>query len=268
METLPFNRFHCESFLRGAEAEGWITDRREIDFLLAAYPEGCLVSLDNDRPAGFITAIRYAKSAWIGNLLVLPEYRCRGIGRGLMQKVLQSLDRSGCETVWLTASADGAHLYGTLGFMQIDTVQRWKGSCEAPFRGGRLAYTAVVAAIDCLGWGDCRRAIFESLPVNGSCYSAHDGFLVHSPCGDGQQIGPWGAVSRDAAAVLLDAALGSEGSGGKIFLDVPEKNCAAEELLSSRGFSVSGSTQLMYRGRTPEYRADHVYSLASMGSYG
>jgi len=268
METLPFNRSHGESFLRGAKAEGWITDQREIEFLLAACPEGCLVTLDNDRPAGFITTIRYAKSAWIGNLLVLPECRRLGMGRALMQQVLDQLDSAGCETIWLTASADGAHLYRTLGFRQIDRVQRWRGSGSAPGRGMNSFYSAAVATVDYMGWGDNRRLIFEALPENCCCVTAHDGFMVCTPGGDGLHIGPWGAVSREAAAAVLGAALPGEGAGGEIFLDSPEKNHGAAELLSSRGFSVAGSTLLMCRGRAPEYRPEYIYSLASMGSYG
>jgi len=269
METASFNRSHCESFLQGAKAEGWITGQREIEFLLAAYPDGCLVSLSGGRPSGFVTAVRYLKSAWIGNLLVLPEYRCQGIGRNLMQQVLHGLDLSGCETVWLTASAEGAHLYRTLGFMQIDRVRRWRGSGGKPaLRGGSRVYTAAVATIDCMGWGDNRRTIFEALPENCRCFTTHDGFLVHSLSDDGHQFGPWGALSDEGAAALLESALVDDGTKGELFLDVPEKNHSAGELLVSKGFTVAGTTLLMYRGREPEYRAEYIYSLASMGSYG
>jgi GNAT superfamily N-acetyltransferase len=268
METVSFDRTHIECFLSCAKAEGWITDQQEIEFLLHAYPEGCLVCLDHDRPAGFITAIRYLKSAWVGNLLVLPEYRCRGIGRALMQKVLQVLDSRGCETVWLTASADGAPLYGTLGFKQIDTVQRWRGSGTTALQGTRPGYTATVATMDCMGWGDERRSIFDNLSKNCCSVTAHDGFMVRTPGVDGLHIGPWGAVSGEAAAALLGAALAGDGTGGEIYLDSPENNHAAGEILLSGGFTVTGSTLLMYRGREPEYRPEYIYSLASMGSYG
>lgn len=267
MQTVLFDNSHTGSFLRGAEAEGWITGREEIDFLLTSCPDGCLVFLDGKRPAGFITSVRYQKSAWIGNLLVLPEYRRRGIGRLLMEKVLDYLDSAGCETVWLTASADGAHLYRTLGFGQIDTVRRWRGFGAAPVRRARSPFSAAVATIDDMGWGDDRRLIFETLPKNCCGVAAHDGFMVRTPGDAGMHIGPWGAVSREAAASLLDSAL-ADGIGGEVFLDSPERNRAAGELLYSSGFRVTGSTLLMCRGKTPEYHPEYVYSLASMGSYG
>lgn len=268
MEIVPFSTAHVDSFLSSAKEEGWITGERELAFLIRSYPDGCLVVFDAGQPTAFITAIRYADSAWIGNLLVLPEYRKRGIGRSLLEKVLASLDCSGCETVWLTASAAGAHLYRTLGFVPLDRVQRWKGFGSAATCGAKPASTAAAAIIDHLGWGDNRRAIFEALPVDCRCFSAQDGFLVLSASADGQQVGPWGALTKKAAAHLLEAAIGGEGPTGEIFLDVPVKNRVSAKLLSSRGFSVSGSTLLMYRGRVPEYRPKYIYSLASMGSYG
>ncbi len=268
METVLFSPSHAEPFLRAAQAEGWITGPGEINFFLQSHPEGCLASLSDGQLSGFITAIRYSRSAWIGNLLVLPEFRCQGIGRGLMQRALHALDHSGCETVWLTASADGAHLYRTLGFRQIDTVQRWRGSGATAIRGGDLGYTAAVATIDCMGWGDCRHRIFEALPEKSSSITADGGFLVYSPCADVQLIGPWGVLSGDSAAVLLDAALGGKGPEREILLDVPENNHAAGEILQSRGFRSSGNTLLMCRGKEPEYRPEYIYSLASMGSYG
>lgn len=268
MEYAPFSLTYLDCFLRSAQAERWITDQWEMEFLHRSYPAGCLVCLAEGRPVAFITALRYARSAWIGNLLVLPDFRQRGIGRGLMQKVLHCLDLSGCETVWLTASADGSHLYRTLGFKAIDRVQRWRGAGVAAFRSATPGYTAAVATVDCLGWGDYRRVIFAEMPENSCCFMVNDGFLLYSPCGSGQRIGPFGARSGDAAALLLDTLLDNECSGSEVFLDVPVSNRLAGELLISRGFSVSGSTLLMYRGVTPEYQAEYVYSLASLGSYG
>lgn len=268
MEYAPFASTHIDCFLRSAQAEGWITDQREIEFLLGSYPQGCLTALVEGRPTAFITAIRYERSAWIGNLLVLPDFRRRGLGRRLMEKVLHCLDSSGCETVWLTASAAGAHLYRTLGFAEIDRVERWRGAGVAAFPNGPPGYATTAASVDCLGWGDNRRAIFEGLPENSSCFMLKDGFLLYSPCGADRQIGPFGALSGDAAALLLDTLLENESSGDEVFLDVPVNNRLAGALLSARGFSIAGSTLLMSRGAVPAYHPEYIYSLASPGSYG
>ncbi len=267
MEIVPFNYTHFDCFLSSAKGEGWITAARELDFLLRNYPEGCLAVLDAGQPTAFITAIRYLNSAWIGNLLVLPAYRQRGLGRSLMERVLRHLELSGCETVWLTASAAGAHLYRSLGFRQIDSIRRWRGLGGTACGRARFTYHQV-AALDFLGWGDDRRSIFAALAENSSQISLPDGFLACSVSGDGQQLGPWGAVSKDAAAKLLDAAIGGADPIVELVLDSPENNQAAAELLATRGFAIVGSTLLMYKGKKPEYRAEYIYALASMGSYG
>lgn len=268
MEIMPFNNFHFAGFLNRAMQEGWITDQRELEFLLKSYPQGCLVFSFAGQPAGFITAIRYVKSAWIGNLLVLPAFRKRGIGRALIDKVLHGLDFSGCKTVWLTASADGAHLYRTLGFTEIDRVDRWRGATSLRLSVDSTLQTDSVAAVDAIGWGDHRPAIYESLQKSRAVFAGKDSFIAWSSSDDLRHIGPWGACSREAAADLLDAAIGHEGDEINTVLDVPAHNISAGEILRSKGFSVSGTTRLMYRGRTPDYRAEQVYALASLGSFG
>jgi ribosomal protein S18 acetylase RimI-like enzyme len=268
MEIVPFDNLHIAGFLDTAMQEGWITDRQELEFILKSYSEGCLVFFCAGQPAGFITAIRYVKSAWIGNLLVLPAYRKRGIGRALIEKVLHGLDSDACETVWLTASADGAHLYRSLGFTEIDRVERWRGATRLRLPEDRALQTNSVAAVDAIGWGDHRPAIYESLQKSRAVFAGKASFLAWSAAADLRHIGPWGACCREAAADLLAATIRVDGDEINTVLDVPATNIYAGELLQLKGFIISGATQLMYRGRTPDYRAEHVYALASLGSFG
>lgn len=264
----PFTAVHQELFLRLAAAENWITDRRELEFLLHSYPQGCLVATVDGTSAAYITSIKYAASAWIGNLLVAPHYRRQGIGRALLAAVVRLLDNSGCETIWLTASNDGAPLYRTLGFAQIDTVQRWRVA-------GRLATDLPCAVdleqaalLDRMGWGDNRAPLFAGGQGRAGWLLGRDGFLCCQSAGTGLQLGPWGALYGKSAARLLELVMDDVTGYGEIFLDVPRGNRNAGRLLQTHGFACIGSTQLMYRGRVPQYRPELVYSLASMGSYG
>jgi len=268
MELVPFKRAYIDAFLGSAAAEGWITDQAELEFLLSACPDSCLVYLFKSKPAAFITALRYERSAWIGNLLVLPAFRQRGLGRGLMEQVLRCLEQSGAETVWLTASADGAHLYRTLGFTRIDRVLRWRGAGRGTIASIKPVSPATAVSLDSLGWGDGRGKIFAALPETVSYFMAGDAFLIQTATAAGVHIGPWGASSAKAATALLAAAISGEGPAVEQFLDAPEKNRSAGEILSASGFSVSSSALLMYKGSVPHYRPEYIYSLASMGSYG
>jgi GNAT superfamily N-acetyltransferase len=268
MLLVPFTAAQVESFLQAAAAEGWITDRRELDFLLRCCPQGCLVAVVDGDPAAFITAMRYAASAWIGNLLVVPRHRRQGIGRALMEAVLQRLDGSGCATVWLTASSDGAHLYRTLGFVEIDRVQRWRLCGSLAWELPRAVDLEQAAVLDRLGWGDSRGALFAGSQDCAGWLLRAGGFLRCLPAGEGLQLGPWGALAGKTAGKLLELTMKAVRGDGDIYLDVPQRNRTAGRLLAAGGFRESGSTLLMYRGVLPEYRPEYVYSLASMGSYG
>jgi GNAT superfamily N-acetyltransferase len=264
----PFTPAHFNTFLQLAAAEGWITDRRELEFLFRSFPWGCLLAIDAAEPAAFITAMRYAASAWIGNLLVAPACRRQGFGRALMEEVLQRLDSSGCETVWLTASSEGAHLYRTLGFVAIDSVQRWR-ACGTLAAGLPCAVDLEHAAVvDRMGWGDSRAPLFSGRQDCTGWLLGKDSFLRCLPAAGGLQLGPWGSLAVKGAAKLLELAMKEVRGSGEIFLDVPQGNRAAGRLLRAHGFAQSGATLLMYRGRVPAYRPEFVYSLASMGSYG
>lgn len=268
MEHLPFERTHIDSFLDSADREGWITSMGEMEFLLGQNPAGCFVARHDGVTVGFITSIRYDRSAWIGNLIVRAGYRGRGLGRALMARVLQQLDKASCETVWLTASADGAPLYRTLGFTEIDRIFRWKRPGALMAAADEPVCSETFARIDSAGWGDDRGAVLGYMSDASCMLTGQRGFIVSTRLPGICTIGPWGAVSADRAEQLFDSMLVPSGAAGVTVLDVPEQNLKAAGLLTARGFSPAGSTLLMYRGGKPLYRPELVFALASLGSYG
>ena len=61
---------------------GWNQTPQDWQRLLALEPEGCFVAQWNDLLAGTVTTTRFGtKLAWIGMLLVHPQFRRRGIGK-------------------------------------------------------------------------------------------------------------------------------------------------------------------------------------------
>ncbi len=127
MRIEPLLPGHVPDFLNLAGKEGWISEEWEFDFVLNNFPEGCWIVPIGGIPAGYITAARYEKSGWVGNLLVREEWRGRGLGGTLLRQALSSLDRTGAEITWLTASPAGQPLYEKLGFVAIDRIIRWRG---------------------------------------------------------------------------------------------------------------------------------------------
>ena len=263
----PLLKSDIAPFIFLAKEEGWICAEWELEFLLRNFPQGCLVRREAGCALGYITSIGYEKSGWIGNLLVSRESRRRGIGKTLMESALDALLRSGVETVWLTASAEGAGLYRRLGFLAVDGINRW--TREGRIRAGEKPPPFDMEAmrkVDRAGWGDRRDALLESAFARGRLYGGGDAFLCCQPWEQGTQLGPWGALAEYQAEHLLDLAL--TGAAGRVFLDVPAGNLAAAGFLAKRGFKIRGSNSLMYLGVPPLYEPKKIFALASMGSMG
>ncbi len=268
MITDRFRNDDTEEFLRLAEAEGWISDQRELEFLLNAFPQGCLVKRDGTIPGAFITSIRYGLSGWIGNLLVHPELRRRGVGAELLLEALLALENAGVETVWLTASPSGKPLYEKLGFREIDRINRWIGDGFAltlPSEQRRM--TAELRDLDTAGWGDRRDILLASLEMEGCLLAEPDAFFISRMIGSLRQIGPL-AGPPAATTALFEQYLSPSPAGERICLDVPVKNSEMENFLEQQGLRLSGSTVLMYTGVTPAYQPELIGACGSMGSMG
>lgn len=263
----PFSEAEIAPFLALAKGEGWICERWELEFLLAGFPQGCFVRREEETALGYVTAIRHGRSGWVGNLLVHPDARRRGIGRELMERAVSALLAGGVETVWLTASEQGAGLYRKLGFVPIDSINRWsrKGALNRTHRCETLEIESV-RSVDRVGWGDRRERLLQATCGRGRLHTSSGGFIGCQESSFGTQIGPWGCLIAAQAAELLDRVL-TEGDED-VFLDVPAGNFTAAALLGERGFTVKGSSLLMYLGDDPLYQPGSIYALASMGSMG
>ena len=68
-------------------AEGWVSEN--IDVLESFYlndPQGCLVAEENGRQLGICIATSYGTCGFIGEVIVRPEARGKGIGAALLNR--------------------------------------------------------------------------------------------------------------------------------------------------------------------------------------
>lgn len=263
-----------DPFLKLAALEGWMAEPWEFEFLLAEFSQGCFAARGDDgKKVGFVTSLRHERSGWIGNLIVAPECRGKGIGEALFKKVMDTLFNSGVETIWLTASKSGMPLYQKFGFNHIDTIVRWKGNGRQRITGQETEADGVtdyslLNDIDSLAWGDRRGALVKVTASRGRVLQQEAGFVVLQKCGNDRQLGPYCAVGYGAADALLKMALNSIPFGTKICLDAPASNRTALQLFNRNRFRITGSNELMYAGVKPAYQPEYIYGLATMGSCG
>ncbi len=114
---------------------GWNQRREDWARLLEHEPAGCFVAEAEGQVVGTVTTTRYGnRLAWIGMMLVHPDYRRQGIATALMSRSLQYLQDHNVLCVKLDATPEGQPVYQRLGFHAEWTMQRWlrAGSEEVP----------------------------------------------------------------------------------------------------------------------------------------
>lgn len=66
-----------------------------------------VVALDEDTVVGFVSAVIYvhpdkpAPELWINEIGVAPTHQNQGIGKSIMQAILEEAKRSGCSEAWV-----------------------------------------------------------------------------------------------------------------------------------------------------------------------
>ncbi|NOY01032.1 MAG: GNAT family N-acetyltransferase, partial [Verrucomicrobia bacterium] len=109
---------------------GWnqtLTDWRRF---ISLQPNGCFIAEWNGEPAGTATTTCYGKDlAWIGMVLVHPDFRRRGLGKALLEHCITYLrDDQKIRCVKLDATPEGQPLYEKLGFNAEWSLKRWVGN--------------------------------------------------------------------------------------------------------------------------------------------
>src|SRR5438128_8489540 len=121
---------------------GWNQTLPDWRRFLALSPDGCFLASCEGASAGVATTTIYGRElAWIGTVLVHPDYRRAGFGRALVQQCLDYLRGRGISTIKLDATPLGQKVYEPLGFRVETTFTRWErvaGSRQA-CHGGPLS---------------------------------------------------------------------------------------------------------------------------------
>ena len=88
------------------------------------YPFGCFIS---DVLAGVGHAFIGYDIGWLGNIIVLPGYRHRGLGTELAATISLFLTKKGCKTQLLFATEMGERVYKKLGFKPFEEYSFFRG---------------------------------------------------------------------------------------------------------------------------------------------
>lgn len=241
---------------------GWNQTLHDWQRFLAHEPTGCFIAEWDGSPAGTATTTCYGTElAWIGMVLVHPDYRRRGIGLALLRHCLNYLRDIPC--IKLDATPLGKPLYEQLGFQEEWSLRRWEGICAIPARPGSThkiqpwdaSLADAVERLDQQAFGVSRRPMRERLAKESRLAvmgTGPDGTITgYGMLREGARALYLGPVTAESAAVgtILIAHLAAHADGRAIYWDVPDGNAAAVELARSLGLRPQRQLLRMYRGQ-------------------
>lgn len=235
--------------MRLKETANWNQTQADWERLLELEPEGCFVISHDELIAASATVVAYGTDlAWIGMVLTLPEFRRRGFGSRLMERVLEFAANRSVMKVGLDATDMGFPLYRAFGFETESIVERWERPADAP----PVAPAAVgpwqpAPDLDLLAFGANRSKLLASLArVSAASVGKDEGYAMDRPGTPAAYFGPCVAQSSASAENLLRWSLARHFQQ-RIFWDIPLDNQDAVALAGKYGFHPVRRLQRMMR---------------------
>ena len=255
---------------------GWNQTDKDWQRLLAHEPHGCFLAEWDGVPAGTATTTCYGTDlAWIGMVLVHPDYRRRGVGTALLQHSLDYLSGRGIRCIKLDATPAGRPVYERLGFQSEWALARWEHVCveqtsvvsAVEFGSCRDADVPPIEVIDRRAFGVPRQSLLQAMAneslralVHKSVGGDSDGFGMLREGARALYLGPVVAASPAVGASLITELL-SHTIGKKVFWDIPEPNTMAVALGEKLGFTQQRPLLRMFRGKN-EHSGDPQMQFA------
>ena len=246
--------------MRLKEISGWNQTSADWERFLEASPQGCFVAEVDRSVRGTATTITYEdRFAWIGMVLVDPEFRGHGIGTRLLDKTIEHLDASSVPIMKLDATPQGKHIYEKLGFTPEYEIERWmlrrKPVTSSPRQNSPRPELASVLTLDHEVFGANRSNLLRSLDREAPEFTLATfegnglaGYTFGRRGSRADHLGPWMARNETAAATLLDQFL-KRSDRETVIVDCLKDSPFASTLLSARKFEFSRSFTRMFRGR-------------------
>jgi ribosomal protein S18 acetylase RimI-like enzyme len=258
--------------MRLKELARWNQTEEDWNRLLRLEPAGCFCATINGEVVGTVTTTTYDHDlAWIGMVLVHPDYRRQGIGKRLMHAALAYLGQAGIATVKLDATPEGRPVYEAIGFKVESRIERWQGIAETvgtpnctPISGSA---PADMLKLDRTAFVSDRSKLIETLIEDaiGTALTTVDGSLqgyaIAREGSNATYIGP--LVARDGlqAEQLLDC-LFQDLTGEQVYIDVNTKFDNATGILSRRGLNKQREFDRMVYGKHAGSTSRLVFAIA------
>jgi ribosomal protein S18 acetylase RimI-like enzyme len=258
-----------------AVQQGWNPGLHDGEAFAKADSNAFWVGLLDGQPIACISLANYQHSiGFIGFYLVHPDYRHQGYGLqlwkhaiaaqevkllagdGVMEQ-LENYQRSGFEFAWMNARYSTTHL--DMPFNKSPFITKYDA-----------ATFEEVLTYDTKHFGIERAAYLSAwleMPDSHSLVYRIDGQVMGMgtirKCLNGWKIGPLFADSFDVALMLFTELSVQAATGDELFLDIPEANPHALELVRRMGMKSVFKTARLYKGGIPDLPLENIYGITS-----
>jgi len=254
----------AEAIVRG----DWGDRRQFLDFVVGRPRFHGFVAEVDGRIVGTGLGTDNGLVGWVGIVFVSPDTRGCGLGRALTEAAIEALERAGCQTLLLVATALGRPLYEKLGFELQGTYLTYRAPDPPPdepdpsIRALTTADAAAVAAIDAAATGEDRAHLISSIvhdESTGFGLVADDGTLLghilRPSWGSGSTLAAEGAVGLR----LLDHRRRLAGADHNVTCGILDLNEEGRRLLEASGWTHTRSHPRLIRGRPLDWRPDSIW---------
>lgn len=238
----------------------WNQTRRDWERFLSLAPEGCFLAEFSGEAAGTATTTTYGGTlAWIGMVLVHPDFRRRGVGTELLRRSIAHLREEkhvGC--VRLDATPAGRPLYEGLGFQAEWGLRRWVRESETeaatfPLTTQCLALGETLLSLDRQTFGADRSDLLRSLAAGSAdALDLPDGsFGLRREGERAHYLGPITAASTASGLSIAEQLAERCPRNRPLYWDLPDPNEAAKALAEKLGFQPVRELTRMRLGEAP-----------------
>jgi len=229
--------------------EGWLGETIDVFRAFHAHdPSGCLIAEEDGRKVGICIAVPYDTFGFLGELIVVQEYRGRGIGRALLEQGIGYLQKRGCSGIYLDGDAPALSLYERIGFRHVCRSHRFVGRIRGRSHGRvrpiRPSDLDAVCSLDRLAFGGSRRFFLEYRLEHFPQFcmtlirdEGVAGFIMAQPGHGVVSVGPWVVEENAVRPMDLLEALAFETGEALLRLGALDTSSrAVTALRSMQGF--------------------------------
>jgi GNAT superfamily N-acetyltransferase len=222
-----------------------------------------IVAETDNKIVGCGNGYLHGKIGWLGNIIVIPDYRRQGIGKALTQYLVEYLKTQGCTTQLLIASAMGESVYRNLGFKTSSSYTFYKRESPVPpqiisnVREIRQEDIPMIKKLDLEISGEDRFTFIERFVLTAWVHmtSGHITGVYFPDFGNGLII----AKNEEAGSNLMKLRL-NEGRTSAI---IPSANEAAKKFLLSENFREYRVAPRMVFGNEVPWQPTKIYNRGS-----